>query len=501
MGAIVQRWEWRTFGDRFGAAEAAFAALTPGDVQESDEIYVLGPDPTGAHNIVKVRYGLVDVKLLREVSPDGLERWEPTLKFGLPASADDLAGLAAVIATPLGPPPDRVETMDQLLDGWLLASGQVQAIYVHKRRVRYVIGGCTAELTDVVADGRATRTIAIESEDAAAVTAAIRSVGLDGYLNTNYERALPAILAGQRPRYAVIDAGTNSVKFLVAERQDDGTWATIAERADMTRIGEGLTQGGDLSPDALDRTIAALRAMTAEARDLGAVAIAAAGTAWLRAVRDPDAAVAAIRAGSGVTIEPISGEEEGRLSYRAVQSRLGLGDGRVVVFETGGGSSQFSFGVGDQVEERFSVPVGAVSYTERFALMHAVEPAVLDVARSAIATDLSRIADRQHPDALIALGGAVTNLAAIHHGLATYDPAVVEGTVLARADIERQIDRFARLDAADRRSIIGLQPQRADVILAGACIVATVMDRLGQSSLTVSTRGLRHGLLEERFGS
>jgi exopolyphosphatase / guanosine-5'-triphosphate,3'-diphosphate pyrophosphatase len=98
------------------------------------------------------------------------------------------------------------------------------------------------------------------------------------------------------------------------------------------------------------------------------------------------------------------------------------------------------------------------------------------------------------------MGGAITNMAAVRHAMATYDPDVVQGTVLDRGEIDRQLELFRSRDAEARRSIVGIQPKRADVILAGACIVRTVMDKLGADSLTVSDRGLRHGVLAERFG-
>jgi exopolyphosphatase/guanosine-5'-triphosphate,3'-diphosphate pyrophosphatase len=104
------------------------------------------------------------------------------------------------------------------------------------------------------------------------------------------------------------------------------------------------------------------------------------------------------------------------------------------------------------------------------------------------------------PDALVGLGGAVTNLAAVKHGLDSYDPDVVQGTVLDRVELDWQIELYRSLGASDRRRIVGLQPKRADVILAGACIVRTVLEKLRCESLTVSDRGLRHGLLVERFG-
>jgi exopolyphosphatase/guanosine-5'-triphosphate,3'-diphosphate pyrophosphatase len=99
------------------------------------------------------------------------------------------------------------------------------------------------------------------------------------------------------------------------------------------------------------------------------------------------------------------------------------------------------------------------------------------------------------------MGGGVTNITAVRHGLATYDPSLVQGTVLDRAEIDRQIELYRSRDADGRRAIVGLQPKRAEVILAGACIIRTIMEKLGMGSLTVSDRGLRHGVLAERFGA
>ena len=150
--------------------------------------------------------------------------------------------------------------------------------------------------------------------------------------------------------------------------------------------------------------------------------------------------------------------------------------------------------------EQFSVDVGAARYTERFGLAGAVTPEVVRDAFAAISTDLSRIEGRPPPNALVAMGGAVTNIAAVKHGMSKYDPNIVQGTLLDRTEIDRQIEMYRSRDASERRSIVGLQPKRAEVILAGACVVRTVMDKLGQGSLTVSDRGLRHGVLVERFG-
>ena len=345
------------------------------------------------------------------------------------------------------------------------------------------------------------RTIAVESEDPALVIKTVRQLGLDSRRNVNLPRGLKALHSFGARRYAVIDIGTNSVKFHLGERRADGEWRTIVDRAELSRLGEGLEQTGRLDPEAIERTVDAVDGMSAEAKQSGVEAIAAVGTAGLRIASNSAAFVDAVRARSGIEVEVISGEEEARLAYVAAISGLGLGSGSLVVFDTGGGSSQFTFGDGTRVDERFSVNVGAVRFTEQFGLDGVVSDELLATALEAIADDLAQLDGRPTPEALVAMGGAVTNLAAVKHELATYDPDVVQGAVLDRAEIDRQIELYRTRTSEQRRSIVGLQPKRADVILAGACIVRTVLAKLSCDALTVSDRGLRHGLLEERFGA
>jgi exopolyphosphatase/guanosine-5'-triphosphate,3'-diphosphate pyrophosphatase len=302
-------------------------------------------------------------------------------------------------------------------------------------------------------------------------------------------------------RYAVIDVGTNSVKFNVSERREDGTWRTVVDRAEITRLGEGLQETGEINSDAMERTVSAIGAMAAEAQDNEVTAIVAVGTMGLRTAGNSNQFIDAVQQRCGVRIEVIPGEEEGRLAYLAVKSGLGLAEGSLVIFDTGGGSTQFTFGRGASVEERFSLNVGAVRFTEEYGLGGMVSPAQLRTALDAIAADLARLGTGRSPDALVGMGGAITNIAAVKHGLAKYDPDIVQGSVIERAEIERQIELYRSRSLDDRRKIVGLQPKRADVILAGACIVMTVMDKLSKDELSVSDRGLRHGLLIDRFAS
>jgi exopolyphosphatase / guanosine-5'-triphosphate,3'-diphosphate pyrophosphatase len=303
------------------------------------------------------------------------------------------------------------------------------------------------------------------------------------------------------PVFGVIDVGTNSVKFHISERLVDGSWRTLVDRAEVTRLGEGLREGGDFAPAAIQRTTDAIAGMAEEAARKGASAVAAVGTMGLRIARNSDAFIAAVRERCGVDIEVIPGEEEARLAYVAVVSRLDLGSGSLVIFDTGGGSTQFTLGRGTHVDERFSLNLGAVRLTEEHKLDRPVTAERLRQALDAMSGELRRLDEVRRPDLLVGMGGAITNMTAVMHALAVYDPEKVQGSVLSREEVDRQIELYRSRDSRARREIVGLQPNRAEVILAGACVVRTVMDKLRRESLVVSDRGLRHGLLVERFGS
>jgi exopolyphosphatase / guanosine-5'-triphosphate,3'-diphosphate pyrophosphatase len=300
-------------------------------------------------------------------------------------------------------------------------------------------------------------------------------------------------------RYAVIDVGTNSVKFHVGEREADGSWKTIADRAEVTRLGEGLDDGGRLGAEPIARTVSAIGDMVAEAERDGVAAITAVGTAGLRIASNANELLDEVRERYGVEIEVIPGEEEARLAYLAATSELGAESGSLVVFDTGGGSSQFTFGAPDRIEEQFSVNVGAARFTEEFGLDGPVPAETVAAACRAIAADLSRLDGRSPADLVIGMGGGITNMAAVKHGLERYDPEVIQGTELDTREIDRQVELYRTRSADERRELPGLQPKRAEVILAGACIVRTVLEKLESDNLVVSDRGLRHGLLVERF--
>ena len=467
-------------------------------VQKSDELYLLSEESDAS---VKVRDELMDVKRLEAVDGNRLERWRPVLKASFPLAAADVAAVLDALGV-AGPQLARdAYTLEQLVAELVRPDPALTDTAVHKQRVRYQFAGCLAELTEVTAAHRSTRTIAVEAEDPALVIAAVRDLQLGDRPNVCLARGLKTMLGLDPVRFAVIDVGTNSVKLHVGERHAGDAWRTILDRAEVTRLGQGLQETGSLQPEPLQRTADAIVGMVEESRAAGVAEVAAVATAGMRQAENSSELIDKVRERCGVGIEVISGEEEARLAYRAATSELDVGRGTLVVFDTGGGSTEFTFGRGERVEERFSLEVGAAPYTDRFGLDGVVSDDALAEALAAIAADLTRLDGRQRPAALVGMGGALTNLAAVRHGLASYDADAVQGTVLDRAEIDRQIDLYRTRSADQRREIVGLQPARAEVILAGACIVRTVLDKLQCDELTVSDRGLRHGLIVERFGS
>jgi exopolyphosphatase/guanosine-5'-triphosphate,3'-diphosphate pyrophosphatase len=467
-------------------------------VQESDELYVLSQETDAS---VKVRNEQMDVKLLEAVDENGLEQWRPVLKGLFPLDAADVQKVLSALGVSGQELERDAYTLEQLLGEVVEPVPALAAIAVHKRRAHYRLDDCMAELSEVNAGSRSTRTIAVEAEDPELVAATVRELLLTDRPNVCVARGLKTLLDLDPVRFAVIDVGTNSVKLHVGERRADGSWQTVVDRAEVTRLGEGLHDTGSLQPEPLQRTADAIVGMVDEARRAGAAEIAAVATAGMRQATNSAELVEAVRQRCGVGIEVISGEEEARLAFLAATSALEVGPESLVLFDTGGGSTEFTFGRDGRVEERFSVDVGAARYTERFGLDAVVSADEIAEALQAIAADLALLDGRQRPAALVGLGGALTNLAAVRHELVTYDSEVVQGTVLDRAEIDRQIDLYRERTPEQRRAIVGLQPQRAEVILAGACIVRTVLDKLHCNELTVSDRGLRHGLLAERFSA
>ena len=269
----------------------------------------------------------MDVKELQGVDDYGLEQWKPVLKAEFPLAADDVRRVGEALGVELSPGPDAY-SLEALLDEVVGPNPALTAVGVHKLRRHYSVAGAMAERTEVRAEGREIGTIAVESEDQARVPAALRELGLEGRANVSFPRGLKALLGLGARRFAVIDVGTNSVKFHVGERSPDGAWRTVVDRAEVTRLGEGLDEAGELGEEPMERTATAIADMADEAKRDGVEEIVAVGTAGLRSATNSEAFLEAVRERAGLEVEVIPGEEEARLTFLAVTSSLGSAKAR-----------------------------------------------------------------------------------------------------------------------------------------------------------------------------
>jgi exopolyphosphatase/guanosine-5'-triphosphate,3'-diphosphate pyrophosphatase len=300
-------------------------------------------------------------------------------------------------------------------------------------------------------------------------------------------------------RYATIDVGTNTVLLLVAERRGAG-FEPILERAEITRLGRGVDATGRLDPAAIRDTCAVLGEYARAARELGAPVVACVATSAARDAANGSEFFAAALAEAGLRPEIIPGDEEARLVWTSAWRDFGRPGEALAVLDVGGGSTELSFGDGPQPRGHASLQIGAVRLTERHvrgdppptAEVEALRGAARDAVRPFAAMGLVP------GGRLVGVAGTVTTLAAVAQALPRYDAERVHGSTLSLADIERLAGTLAALTVRERAALPGMEPKRADVIVAGALIVAEAMRATGHDRLTVSDRGVRWGLLHER---
>jgi exopolyphosphatase/guanosine-5'-triphosphate,3'-diphosphate pyrophosphatase len=296
-------------------------------------------------------------------------------------------------------------------------------------------------------------------------------------------------------RFATLDIGTNTVLLLVADAAPGGL-LPVLERATITRLGQGVDRTRELAPEARERTLACLRDYAQDLARLGVSRVAAVGTSALRDARGGAELVAEATRILGVAPSVIGGEREAELTFRGALSGLEV-SGPVTVFDVGGGSTEVVTGDAEHViTSAVSHDIGSVRLYERHVATD--PPSAAELAR--VREDIDRtLATRAAPPpgTLVGVAGTVTTLAAIALELGDYDPSRVHGQILNIATVRSLFERLATLPLEERKTIKGLEPARADVIVVGAAIVERVMHVTQSDALVVSDRGVRWGLLEE----
>lgn len=299
-------------------------------------------------------------------------------------------------------------------------------------------------------------------------------------------------------RIGAVDIGTNSVRLLVADVDEQHRLRTAHRMGEISRLGEGLDRTGIIDEPAAVRTLDCIERFVQEAEYSGASRIRVAGTNALRTARNgPDVAQRFSRR-IGYDVEILSGEEEARLVFIAVLSGLTAPHGRSVVVDIGGGSTEIITGEGEECLRVLSLELGCVRLTERF--LAGDPPAAEELQR--IRDHVRDIYDERLPalngppvDRAIGVGGTVTAFAALDLGLPKYDPSRIENHLISKERIHAIERQLCEIPLSERRELAGVSRGRADVIPAGSVILSEFVNRFPVSGVHVSTRGLRYGLV------
>jgi exopolyphosphatase/guanosine-5'-triphosphate,3'-diphosphate pyrophosphatase len=298
-------------------------------------------------------------------------------------------------------------------------------------------------------------------------------------------------------RTAVIDIGSNTLLLLIVEPGPTGELRAVVDLCRFGRLGQGLDASGRLHPDAIARSLAICREYRAAIDAHGVERLAVIATEAVRKATNGADFVEPARAILGADIAVIPGEREAALAFTAqVRSLPALRDRRFVVVDVGGASTELVVGDAGRVESAVSVPIGAVRLSERH-LRH--DPATAD-ERAALAADIDGVlAPLALPAGItiVASAGTATTLAAIELGLERYVSERVHGLTLTSARVIELAERLLAATSAERRAMPGIEPQRVDVIHAGAAIFARLAVRLAAPEVIVSDRGIRWGLAYE----
>jgi exopolyphosphatase/guanosine-5'-triphosphate,3'-diphosphate pyrophosphatase len=229
--------------------------------------------------------------------------------------------------------------------------------------------------------------------------------------------------------------------------------------------------------------------------------VQAVGTSALRDARNSAEVRARFKEQLGLDVRVISGDEEARYSFLAVQKGLPLNRRELLVIDVGGGSTEFIRGNQAGVSQAISIDIGSVRLTEKFLPSDPVRQEEYGKMMVGIETELASLPQQWLKDSsiltLVGIAGTFTTLSAVEKKLVCYTHGEVHGSPLALSEVQRQVALFRSKTIAERKAIPGLEPNRADVILAGACLIDRIMTLFHSERVIVSDHGVRYGLLHE----
>jgi exopolyphosphatase / guanosine-5'-triphosphate,3'-diphosphate pyrophosphatase len=294
-------------------------------------------------------------------------------------------------------------------------------------------------------------------------------------------------------KVAAIDIGTNSVRLLIL----DASGAEVVREMHITKLGQGVDDTGALHPDAIARTTRVLTRYGAMIEQHAVSRVRATATSAARDASNRDVFFALVKECIRHQPELISGDEEARLSFQGATTGLSVTLAPFMVFDIGGGSTEFARGI-HHPEQHISVNMGGVRITERFLQRDPPALGEVQMAREHIRTLLVRVRKVVPLDGIrtwLGLAGTVTSFAAYAAKLTSYDANATHGYVLSRKTVHTFCAELLRLNTAERAKLL-LEPQRAGVIVGGALVLDEIMTQFDVEQVVTSERDILDGLAQ-----
>jgi exopolyphosphatase/guanosine-5'-triphosphate,3'-diphosphate pyrophosphatase len=298
-------------------------------------------------------------------------------------------------------------------------------------------------------------------------------------------------------RIAAIDVGSNSIRLVVAEVLTSGGYRVLDEERENTRLAAALTKTGRLDPKAADSTVTVLRNFLSIAAGYGVKEVRAIGTSALRDAEDGPEFCDRVRKELKLSIEVISANEEARLAFLSVARAFDISGRKVAVADIGGGSTEIVLASSGLVDQVYETKLGAVRVAEECGVTGRSSPKRVQKVRDYIDRVLKKEVGKPPfvPDMLFGTGGTFTALASIIMARQGMAGQPMWGFRVSRAQIRHLVADLANLSLERRCKVVGLSPQRADIIVAGLAIIERIMRQLRANVVQVHTRGVRDGLM------
>lgn len=295
-------------------------------------------------------------------------------------------------------------------------------------------------------------------------------------------------------KIAAIDVGTNSCRLLVVD-YIQGELQEIKRGLITSRLGEGVDKNKLLKKDSIERTLAAITDFIKETEKLGVKELRIIGTSALRDVKNSEKLVDVLYKRTGKKISIVSGLEEANL----IATGISLNLKNYLIIDIGGGSTEFIWSKNKDLQ-LISLDIGAVRMTERYVsnpslpLKESQVLTIKEVIKEKLAKELKQ---KIRGTEAIGVGGTITTLAAMALGLKEYNRQKIEQCQLETDTIIKLLEKLRKKDLKARKKIPGLQPERADIIIAGTIILQSIIEYLNLGQLLVSEQGILEGIIRQ----